>query len=101
MAQLKQAKVLADGTANFDSFYEAFIAELGATGDRANTMTTNQVALVGQIATQRQAVMGVNTDEEMLDIIQFQQAFNAMSRYITTVDEMLERIINGMGRVGL
>ena len=44
--------------------------------------------------------MGVNIDEEMMDIIKFQQAFNAISRYITTIDEMLDRVINGMGIVG-
>jgi len=44
--------------------------------------------------------MGVNIDEEMMDIIKFQQAFNAMARYITTIDEMLDTIINRMGMVG-
>ena len=101
MAQLKQTKVLNDRTADFNAYYESFIAELGATGQRAATMGKNQTALVGQIQTQRQAVMGVNMDEEMMDIIKFQQAFNGAARYITTIDEMLDRIINGMGRVGL
>ena len=63
-------------------------------------MLKNQKALMGQIDNQRQSVMGVNIDEEMMDIIKFQQAFNAMARYITTIDEMLDRIINGMGIVG-
>jgi len=44
--------------------------------------------------------MGVNIDEEMMDIIKFQQAFGAMARYITTIDEMLDTIINRMGTVG-
>ncbi|MDI9387805.1 MAG: flagellar basal body rod C-terminal domain-containing protein, partial [Synergistota bacterium] len=61
------------------------------------TMLKNQDTLVAQIDNQRQSVMGVNIDEEMMDIIKFQQAFNAISRYITTIDEMLDRIINGMG----
>ena len=63
-------------------------------------MTENQTELTGQIETQRQSTMGVNIDEEMLDIVKFQQSFNAMSRYITTIDEMLDKIINGMGLVG-
>ncbi len=69
-------------------------------GRRAKTMLKNQNALINQINNQRQSVMGVNIDEEMMDIIKFQQAFNAIARYITTVDEMLDRIINGMGIVG-
>jgi flagellar hook-associated protein 1 FlgK len=100
MAQLKQTKVLQSRSADFNEFYESFIASLGAQGDRAATMQKNQDTLISQITNQRQSVMGVNIDEEMMSIIKFQQAFNAMARYITTVDEMLDRIINGMGLVG-
>lgn len=64
-------------------------------------MQSNQQDLVNQIQQQRQSVMGVNIDEEMMDIMKFQQSFNAISRYVTTLDEMLDKIINGMGRVGL
>ena len=100
MAQLKQTKVLQNGSSDFNTFYEAFIANLGSQGQRAQTMLKNQNTLLNQIDNQRQSVMGVNIDEEMMDIIKFQQAFNAISRYITTIDEMLDRIINGMGVVG-
>lgn len=100
MAQLKQAKVLEGGSASFNGYYETFISEIGSQGQRARTMASNQRALVTQIDTQRQSVMGVNLDEEMMGIIRFQQAFNAMSRFITTQDELLDKIINGMGTVG-
>ena len=100
MAQLKQAEVMGGNSYTVNDFYEGFIAQLGSQGQRANTMLENQDALVNQIDNQRQSVMGVNIDEEMIDIVKFQQAFNAMSRMITTTDEMLDRIINGMGVVG-
>jgi flagellar hook-associated protein 1 FlgK len=45
--------------------------------------------------------MGVNTDEELMDIIRYQQGVGAVSRYMTAIDEMLDQIINGMGRAGL
>ena len=100
MARLKQTKVLSGGSADFNEFYLSFIAEIGAQGKRTTTMADNQRALTDQINAQRQSVMGVNIDEEMMDIIKFQQAFNAMARYITTIDEMLDTIINRMGMVG-
>ncbi|MFA7621085.1 MAG: flagellar basal body rod C-terminal domain-containing protein, partial [Aminobacteriaceae bacterium] len=87
-------------SSDFNTFYEAFIASLGSQAQRSETMLKNQNTLLTQIDNQRQSVMGVNIDEEMMDIIKFQQAFNAISRYITTIDEMLDRIINGMGIVG-
>ncbi|MBQ8692724.1 MAG: hypothetical protein IJ520_06225, partial [Synergistaceae bacterium] len=53
-----------------------------------------------QIDSQRQAVSGVNLDEELMDIIVLNRAFGAMSRYVTAMDEMLNTIINGFGLVG-
>ncbi|MCF4152425.1 flagellar hook-associated protein FlgK [Dethiosulfovibrio sp. F2B] len=101
MAQLKQAKVMAGDSATFNEYYEDFIARLGVESQRSQAMLSNQTALVDQIESQRQSVMGVNIDEEMMNIMQFQQSFNAISRYVTTLDEMLDKVINGMGRVGL
>ncbi len=100
MAQLKQADILVAHSYSINEFYEGFIAKLGAEGQRAKSMLTNQEHLVTQIDNQRQAVMGVNIDEEMITIIKFQHAFNAMSRMVTTTDECLDKIINGMGIVG-
>ena len=101
MAQLKQAKVLGGNSSTFNEYYQDFIARLGVQSQRAQSMDSNQKALMEQIHKQRQSVMGVNIDEEMMDIMKFQQSFNAISRYITTLDEMLDKIINGMGRVGV
>ena len=100
MAQLKQNKVMSGGSQNFEEFYLSFMARSGAQGQRTTTMAENQRSLTSQINAQRQSVMGVNIDEEMMDIIKFQQAFSAMARYITTIDEMLDVIINRMGTVG-
>ncbi|MNH43293.1 flagellar hook-associated protein FlgK [compost metagenome] len=49
---------------------------------------------------QRQEISGVSIDEELADMIRFQQAYNAAARNMTTVDEMLDRVINSMGIVG-
>lgn len=101
LAQLKQAKVLAGNSATFNEYYEDFIAGLGVSGQEAASMLSNQTAMLDQIDGQRQSVMGVNIDEEMMDVMKFQNSFNAISRYITTLDDMLDKVINGMGRVGL
>jgi flagellar hook-associated protein 1 FlgK len=100
MASLKDAKLLSSGSASLGSFYEAYLAKIGSEAGRASLMYAAQKNLTEQIDIQRQSVMGVNIDEEMLDILMFNQAFNAMSRYATTIDEMLDRIINGFGVVG-
>ena len=49
----------------------------------------------------RDQVSGVSMDEEMSNMLRFQHAYNASARVMTTMDEMLDTLINRMGRVGL
>ncbi|MDR2175055.1 MAG: flagellar hook-associated protein FlgK [Synergistaceae bacterium] len=100
MASLHTAKLLNSGSASLGDFYEAYLAKIGSNAGQAALMHKAQLNLTEQIDIQRQSVMGVNIDEEMLDILKFNQAFNAMSRYVTTIDEMLDRLINNFGIVG-
>ncbi|MNN68509.1 Flagellar hook-associated protein 1 [compost metagenome] len=60
----------------------------------------NETNLTSALETRRQSVSGVSMDEELSDMIRFQQAYNASARVMTAVDEMLDKIINGMGTVG-
>ena len=53
-----------------------------------------------QIENQRQSVAGVNLDEELANMLQFQRSFNAAARVLNTFDEMLNQIVNGLGLVG-
>lgn len=55
---------------------------------------------VAQVDRHRQSVSGVSLDDEMTKMIQFQQAYNAAARVMTTLDEMLDVIVNRVGVVG-
>ncbi|MCL6577618.1 flagellar basal body rod C-terminal domain-containing protein, partial [Kyrpidia sp.] len=48
----------------------------------------------------RQSVSGVSIDEEMANMIRFQQAYGASARMVTAIDQMLDKLINGTGVVG-
>jgi flagellar hook-associated protein 1 FlgK len=100
-AQLKITKVFSSGTADFNEYFRLMAGDLGAQGYTANYMLQTQSSVADQIQSLRDSVMGVNTDEELMDIIRFQQGVGAISRYMTAIDEMLDRIINGMGTAGL
>ncbi|MCF6093414.1 flagellar hook-associated protein FlgK [Microaerobacter geothermalis] len=88
-------------TSTMDDFYRYTISQLGVDSQEAQRLMQNAEVLRGQVDNRRQSVSGVSLDEEMANMIKFQQAYNAAARSITTVDEMLDRVINGMGRVGL
>ena len=100
MNDLNFAKVLEHGTMTISGIYDAMLSQIGTEASHANLMYKTQSTVSEQINSQRQAVSGVNLDEELMDMVILNRAFGAMSRYITTMDEMLNTIINGMGLVG-
>ncbi|NGQ95629.1 flagellar hook-associated protein FlgK [Brevibacillus sp. SYP-B805] len=88
-------------TTTLDDFYRYTIAQLGVDSQEAKRMESNSELMVGQVDTQRQSVSGVSLDEEMAELVKYQHAYNASARVMTSMDEILDKIINGMGRVGL
>ncbi|MGR9048797.1 flagellar hook-associated protein FlgK [Halobacillus faecis] len=85
---------------SMDSFYESMIGTMAVETQEAERMSRNAGTLKSSVDEQRQSVSSVSLDEEMSNMIKFQHAYNAAARNITVVDEMLERVINQMGRVG-
>ncbi|MBQ3758993.1 MAG: hypothetical protein II876_05950, partial [Synergistaceae bacterium] len=100
MVNLNFAKVLEGKTMTIGGIYDAMLSQIGTEAGHAKLMYTTEATVSDQINSQRQACSGVNLDEELMDIVILNRAFGAMSRYITTMDEMLNTIINGMGLVG-
>lgn len=100
LIQLYSEPVFNRDSSTIDEYYSSFVASTGSESRQAQVMNDNQQTMINQISNQRQSVSGVNVDEEMMDMIQFQQSYQAISRYITVLDEMLDKVINGMGLVG-
>lgn len=87
-------------TTSIQSYYQSVIGDLGVQGSEAIRMDTNSQTLLDSIKYNRDSVSSVSLDEEMSDMVKFQHAYNAAARAMTAVDEMLDKIINGMGLVG-
>lgn len=84
-----------------DDFYRNIIGRLGIDSHEAQRMRDNSTVIIQQVENRRQSVSGVSLDEEMANMIKFQQAYNAAARYVTVMDQLLDKVINGMGRAGL
>jgi flagellar hook-associated protein 1 len=82
------------------TFYQGLIGKIGVDGQQAERMKFNAETLAMSVDKNRQSVSSVSLDEEMTNMIKFQHAYNAAARTITAIDEMLDKIINGMGIVG-
>ncbi|MDR3254728.1 MAG: flagellar hook-associated protein FlgK [Synergistaceae bacterium] len=101
LARLKQAKLFKGGVSNFNDLYLDFTANLGAFGERAMSSLTTQDYIVEQVNIQRQSIMGVNTNEEMLNLVDMNNSFNKSAQFISTLFAVIDQIITGVGRVGL
>ncbi|HEY4602075.1 MAG TPA: flagellar hook-associated protein FlgK [Cerasibacillus sp.] len=85
---------------SINGFYRALIGQMGVKAEKANAMSANTDISKTQIENQRLSVSSVSLDEEIANLIKFQHAYNAAARNMTVVDELIDRIINGMGIVG-
>ena len=81
--------------------YAALIAQVGSDVKTAESNQANSQAVVTAIGDQRQSVSGVSLDEEMTNLITFQRGYEASARALTSMDEMLDTLINHTGAVGL
>jgi flagellar hook-associated protein 1 FlgK len=90
---------LRGGTA--DSAYQNLVTQVGAESSTADAQRDLSISLVNDVTSRRESVAGVSLDEEMTNLIKFQRGYQASARAMSTVDEMLDQLINRTGRVGL
>lgn len=81
----------------FESYYKDMTAKLGITTQQANRMVDNQEALTNQLIGRKDSISGVSLDEEIANLVQFQHAYQANSKVISTLTTMLDTLINRMG----
>lgn len=79
---------------NSDEFYNALIAKAGVESKSAKEQVENQKLILTNLENLRQSVMGVNLDEEMAAMVQFQHGYNAAARVMQTMNELLDKLIN-------
>lgn len=77
----------------FNEYYTAIWGDLGTKGEMYNSCAENQQTMVNNIATARQNVMGISSDEELSNLIKYQHAYNASARYFNVVDSMIEHLV--------
>lgn len=93
------AKLAADPTGP-NSDYQTLIVNLGIAKQTVDRKVNTQNAIVTQVDDARESAAGVSLDEEMTNILAYQRAYEAASRVMTSVDQMLDVLINRTGLVG-
>lgn len=93
------AKDIADlqTSTTLDNDYNAIITDIGIEKQQADNMVANQTDLTALLAQRQASISGVDINEEVVNMIQYSSAFQANSRAISTMSEMLDTLINRTG----
>jgi len=94
---LKNALTMNTGSATFSDFYNNAVARIGMGSQEAARSVENTGLVLEQLENLRESVSGVSTDEELLKMLQYQRAYEAAARLISTADSMLDTLINRTG----
>lgn len=98
LAGLQTALTVESGTTNFQGAYAQLISEVGSRTRQADISGTSQRALLSQAQQDRDALSGVNLDEEAANLVRFQQAYQAMAQVINVAETMFQTLLNSVGR---
>lgn len=82
---------------NFVTYYTDLVSQIANSGSVYRSIYENQENTVEATDSARQQILAVSSDEELSNMIKFQNAFNASSRYINVISEMLEHLITSLG----
>lgn len=85
---------------SLNAYYNSMMSQLGSDSESVDDKADAQDDLINQIVSWRSSTSGVDWNEELTNMIMFQQGYSACSRCLTTMDEMLDKLINSTGMVG-
>ena len=81
-----------------DSYYKTIINNIAVQTQESSRQADTQESRLANLEDQRSQVSGVSLDEETTNLIQFQHAYQANAKMISTIDELLDVVINGLKR---
>ncbi len=94
-----QNKILV-GDKSINNAYQELVSLIGAHSREAKSRVDMHTLTKQQLNVQRESIAGVSLDEEMSNMVKFQQAYNAAARIFTVIDEMIDTVVNRMGTGG-
>jgi flagellar hook-associated protein 1 FlgK len=97
ISSIRNTAVTVGRLGTFDDYFADAVGRVGTLGAQSRDALETQNLIMKQLHDMRQSVSGVNIDEELSNMIKYQHGYNAAARYITTVNSLLDTLINRMG----
>lgn len=99
IANLMNQQIIGSQTLN--SYYNNTITQLGSDTQAANNQLTTNQSLVSQLQNQQSSISGVNMDNELTKMMQYQRTYQAAAKIINVADTFLDTVINNLTQGGL
>ena len=93
LAKLQTAKTI-NGTSSFNDAYAQLVNDVGSKAKSISIASTSQDSITNQIYTAQQSVSGVNMDEETVNLLKFQQLYQANAKVIQTASSIFDTLIS-------
>jgi flagellar hook-associated protein 1 FlgK len=93
IADLQNRLTMNGGTTTFDDYYGTLVSNVGSDVLSVNANYEHQFEMVTHFENYRESISGVNLDEEMVNLVKFQSAYDAAARLVTTTDEMIQTVL--------
>jgi flagellar hook-associated protein 1 FlgK len=97
IAAIRNTPVTVGALNTFDDYFADSVGRIGLLGEQSNRALETQNLIMKQLRDMRESISGVNMDEELSAMIKYQHGYAAAARFITTVNSLLDTIINRMG----
>ncbi|GHT58646.1 flagellar hook protein FlgK [Spirochaetia bacterium] len=97
IASIRNTQVMVGQLGTFDDYFADAVGRIGLLGEQSGRTLETQNQVMKQLNDLRQSISGVSIDEELSNMIKYQHGYNAAARFITTINSMLDTIINRMG----
>ena len=98
LGELQSKATLSNGTSNYGEVYSQLVSRIGSKTHELDVNREAQAILYGQAKAQREAVSGVNLDEEAANLVKYQQAYQANAQVIGAASEMFDTLIGVLRR---
>ncbi len=93
IAQLQHQLIMASGNSTFNEFYSSLVGRIGSLAQTAASNSEHAAMVTSQLQLKQESVSGVSIDEEMTNLIRFQQAYQASAKIISQVDELMDAVL--------
>jgi flagellar hook-associated protein 1 FlgK len=93
IAKLQHQLMMSGNTATFNDYYSSLVRDVGNEVLKSDSYYTHQSEMLAQLDNYRESISGVSLDEEMINLIKFQNAYAAAAKLVSTADELMQTVL--------